>query len=1105
MNKTRLFTALLLIVSLSAVHPAPGDGERFFRIAKESYEERNFRKAYENFFRAAAENHLEGTYYTAYCLENAIGIERSYEKAAQFYQKAVKSGHTESILRLGGLYSSGRGVEQDYYKALDCYKTVLEQIRGEKGEYDDGVAKMYDTVAEVYVGLEDYTTALEYFQRSLAIIKKLHGANDEKAYDSYKNIGIVYLKSRDYENSYLYLQKALSLLETLSNASIEEKAFIFDTAGQMFEARKNFKEAHEHYENAKTFYVASATVLPSNSRKNSPLPFDDEPDASYVEVQLDSLDVAKEFVNIARLYYFEETDESLEKALLNAKTGLEMIQKISKTPTPQEAYACTLIGRIYDKMNYFPQALEFYKKAKDLNKSVYGDKHSEVALSYNNMAVIYWQAMKDYRNAKNCITEMLNIYDEYLSPVAYGDFSEILENLWDLFINWQPVQANKKLSEEFAELRLRTFRLALSTTEKIRNASLPPAHREAIMVKVLPFYYLAVGFYSHTGQNEMALRYADLIKTEGFIEAIGELSLLNIPELTEKDRAEISRCMTEIQQYTVNIFTQTAKPKNEVDYYSVRTMNMKMIEAKRNLAAVEKNLRKYAPRYFMHKEIEPLRAADVFRWCGSEKIALEYVLWNKSYEKQLVQNEKYAVRRLSLEDHVLRAYQHAVKNARAEAEQKSKKSKTDVRPILPEPPARKTIDSWCIVAGGGQIHTVKVAENFDYDNEITELRNLLIRREDPETGNFLKYRKYLYSKLIEPVESFLPYGSDLLIVPDRTLTYLPFDLLGDGEIPDLGERFNISMSAALALTVRNSERSDFTNSSYAKTGGSSVNKNPATQDAGHNAGYNAGQDAEPNTEWKVLGVGNVLYDRFKKGNNRGIFSHARTSGSPDDLQKFSRLANPRTAGEYFKEIGISWNNLPGTRYEIQQLKNKIFKTDVSLIEGINASEQTLKWLSAERRLREYSIVHFACHSYFDNAYPPMTSLAFSDSSDANSQSPEDGYLTLCEIASLDMNADFTMISASQTHSDRAASGKPISGLAQSFFLAGSKKVGVALWNVDDETTCIFFEKLYQKIQGADFASGEMSWAKAFRDAKEDLKKERNWITPYYWSSFVLYE
>ena len=72
------------------------------------------------------------------------------------------------------------------------------------------------------------------------------------------------------------------------------------------------------------------------------------------------------------------------------------------------------------------------------------------------------------------------------------------------------------------------------------------------------------------------------------------------------------------------------------------------------------------------------------------------------------------------------------------------------------------------------------------------------------------------------------------------------------------------------------------------------------------------------------------------------------------------------------------------------------------------------------------------------------------------------------------------------------------GLTRGFMYAGSARVLVSLWDIDDEASAELMARLYKAI-----LKEHMSPAAALRTAQIDILKEKRWQAPYYWAAFVL--
>jgi CHAT domain-containing protein len=75
------------------------------------------------------------------------------------------------------------------------------------------------------------------------------------------------------------------------------------------------------------------------------------------------------------------------------------------------------------------------------------------------------------------------------------------------------------------------------------------------------------------------------------------------------------------------------------------------------------------------------------------------------------------------------------------------------------------------------------------------------------------------------------------------------------------------------------------------------------------------------------------------------------------------------------------------------------------------------------------------------------------------------------------------------------------GLARSFMVAGTRNVGVSLWEIDDRTTMSFMTRLYRYVK-----EEEMSFREAYYRTRNWFREEggRN-QHPYFWAAFTMYE
>jgi CHAT domain-containing protein len=105
---------------------------------------------------------------------------------------------------------------------------------------------------------------------------------------------------------------------------------------------------------------------------------------------------------------------------------------------------------------------------------------------------------------------------------------------------------------------------------------------------------------------------------------------------------------------------------------------------------------------------------------------------------------------------------------------------------------------------------------------------------------------------------------------------------------------------------------------------------------------------------------------------------------------------------------------------------------------------------------------------------------------------------MSEIFNLEINADLVVLSACQTGLGKLVRGEGMVGLTRAFLYAGSRRVAVSLWEVNDLATADFMKSFYEHM-------GSTSPAAALRAAKLAMIHSTSpaYRHPYYWATFVL--
>jgi CHAT domain-containing protein/tetratricopeptide (TPR) repeat protein len=148
-------------------------------------------------------------------------------------------------------------------------------------------------------------------------------------------------------------------------------------------------------------------------------------------------------------------------------------------------------------------------------------------------------------------------------------------------------------------------------------------------------------------------------------------------------------------------------------------------------------------------------------------------------------------------------------------------------------------------------------------------------------------------------------------------------------------------------------------------------------------------------------------------------------------------------------------------------------------------------------LSKYRIVHIATHGLLNGVHPELSGLVLSMVDEKGEA--VDGYLQLHEIYNLNLVADLVVLSACETGLGKDVTGEGVVGLTRGFMYAGSPRVVVSLWNVNDLATAELMQRFYRGM-----LTDKLTASQALQAAQASMLKEQRWSSPYYWGAFVLY-
>ncbi len=359
--------------------------------------------------------------------------------------------------------------------------------------------------------------------------------------------------------------------------------------------------------------------------------------------------------------------------------------------------------------------------------------------------------------------------------------------------------------------------------------------------------------------------------------------------------------------------------------------------------------------------------------------------------------------------------------------------------------------------------------------EIIRFYRYYLTRDQADTSIQNELSRRLYDLLVEPIAPVTADKRTLVAVPTGALGYLPFETVRDSTGTYLAEKKHVRYAQSLTV-LRQLQGRDYSG-----------------------------------REQSLLAFGGAVYEPNSKSGSSTLIAEARRgstrAATPDHASTLLRDASRRmeqgkSPRRVYRKLGYAWwGNLPGTEREAQQL-GQIAGGTATVLTGEMASERTVRSINERGELGEYERLHFATHGVAIPETPELSALVLSQAKASDSLAAKDGYLTMEEIADLEMRADVAVLSACQTGLGKVVAGEGVVSLSHAFLRAGANATLVSQWKVLDESTRRFMTSVYERAEAeqTSFAEAVTETKRAFIEGEYGAKN----TDPLRWAPFVYY-
>ncbi len=768
-------------------------------------------------------------------------------------------------------------------------------------------------------------------------------------------------------------------------------------------------------------------------------------------------DVAKSLALLANIY---EKQRRLPEAEGLHKRALAILEASLPAGHPDIAITLNNLAIVYDVQGRLPEAEAAYKRALDMREKGLPPGHPEIAANLGNLGIVYRRQGR-MADANRVIQRALELQEKALPP-GHLDIARTLGNLAVL----------KMTTDDWAAahgLLLRQTDMLITRSRRDSEVFGGTADRSSgsaaadIKHASIGFHSLVKVAYRLAAQDRAKsaeLGNSSFVRAQWAATSEAAASLAQMSARSAKTDSKLAGLVRERQDLAgewqvrdKQLLAISMVPRERRNATAEGELRSRLTAIDRRLGEIDQTLAKEFPDYAALASPEPLTIADV---------------------QQLLRPQEALVLLLDTE------HQSA---------------------SLPEEAfiwvVTKSAVRWLRAETGGKALADRVAglrcglDASQWADEKQAVRCRRLVEATPAAGllPFDLFKAYdLYRSLFGQVEDLLE-GKQLLILPSGPLSALPFQAL-------------VTEKPAAAFAVSSA---DYAKAAWlAKRNAVTILPSIASLRALRQFAK-ASKAAEP-----FIGFGNPLLlgpdrsDRsaWERQSCAAMPTPQRVAsrGKPGAITKLGRsgLAN-------VEEIRAQ-QPLPETADELCAVARLTGAAEQAVFLGARASEKLVRSLSAEGRLANAKIIHFATYGLLAGE---TEMIAASRAEPALILSPpetaaetDDGLLTASEITQLKLDADWVVLSACNTAaggSDRP-SAEALSGLARAFFYAGARALLVSHWAVNSDATVKLITRTFDALN----ADPRMTRAEALRRSMVALADGGSDAAhPAYWAPFVV--
>ena len=400
---------------------------------------------------------------------------------------------------------------------------------------------------------------------------------------------------------------------------------------------------------------------------------------------------------------------------------------------------------------------------------------------------------------------------------------------------------------------------------------------------------------------------------------------------------------------------------------------------------------------------------------------------------------------------------------------------------------------WAVPKSGAVAFAAINATSGEFESKVRKLREAL----EPQAAMIsdippfdLKLGYELYSLLLKPVEAGWKQSKSLIVVTNGALGLLPLSLLPTAPAQiEVNDDPLFSSYRTVPWLARNYAVTMVPSSAALRTLRQLPPGKPGRGElvAFGDPLFNAEQAAEAEKTEVLVKVADA--------------GAVTTRGMP-----LKRRSSPKLEGVDSAELGML-PRLPDTADELRSIALALQADPAKVLNlGKAANEQAVKTMD----LSGFKILAFATHGLVPGELNGLTQPALALTAPAVAGVEGDGLLTMEEILSLKLDADWVVLSACNTGAGSGAGAEAASGLGRAFFYAGTRALLVTNWSVHSQSARELVTDLFKRqadnpklTRGEALRQAMMALADGPGYVGADGKTEFAYAHPLFWAPYSI--